>query len=42
MSGWYLDIGWRLLRIRQDFGSYTNGLCDAGGNMLFVAVRGPN
>ncbi len=42
MRGWYLDIGWRLLRIRQDFGSYTNGVCDAGGNMVFVALRGPN
>ncbi len=42
MRGWYFDIGWRLLRIRQDFGSYTNGVCDAGGNMVFVALRGPN
>lgn len=36
----HLEIGWRRLFLDADFGPYSNGETELGGDLLYLAVRG--
>jgi len=36
----HLELGWRRLFLEADFGPYSNGEADLGGDLLYLAFRG--
>lgn len=36
----YIEIGWRGIFLDQDFGIYSNGKVDSGGDYFFIGYRG--
>lgn len=36
----YFELGWRGIFLDQDFGSYSNGVVDAGGDYFYIGFRG--
>jgi opacity protein-like surface antigen len=39
-SRMHLEVGWRRLSLEQDFGVFSGGPAEMGGDWLFIALRG--